>query len=73
MKAILWLVALGFGLSLRDGHPLMVIRFLTLSTPFISLANLVARSFSAILLALPYYVTLPLFVSTLVLTALVER
>jgi len=45
----------------------MVIRFVTLFTPFMSLASLVAMFFSAAFFALPYNVTTPLFVSTLVL------
>ncbi|MDO8723895.1 MAG: hypothetical protein Q7J31_16960, partial [Syntrophales bacterium] len=56
-----------------DSDYSMVIRFFTPFTPFTSLANLVARFNSAALLALPYNVTTPRFVSTLVLRALVER
>jgi hypothetical protein len=51
----------------------MVIRLSTPFTPFTSSASLVARFHSAALLALPYNVTLPLFVSTLMLMALVDR
>jgi len=51
----------------------MVIRFFTPFTPFTSLASLAARFDSAALLAFPYNVTTPLFVSTLVLRALVDR
>jgi len=47
-----------------DSDYLMVIRFFTPFTPFTSLASLAAGSNSATLLALPYNVTTPLFVST---------
>ena len=56
-----------------DSDYSMVIRLFTSFTPAMSLASLVARFNSAALLALPYKVTTPLFVSTLVFMALVER
>ena len=55
-----------------NSHYLMAIRFVTLFTPFTSLASLVAKLNSAALLAFPYKVTTPRFVSTVVLRALVE-
>jgi len=51
----------------------MIIRFVTLFTPFTSLAYLAARSFSAVFFALPANVTTPLFVVTEVRMALVEQ
>ena len=59
--------------SVPDSYYWIVIRFFTSFTPFMSFASLVARFFSAALLALPYNVTTPRFDSTLVLMALVER
>ena len=56
-----------------DSDYSMAIRFFTTFTPFTSLANLVAKSFSAAFFALPPNVTTPFSVVTEVLRALVER
>ena len=74
-KIVFYLIVIkGCLLSLvLDSDYSMVIRFFTPFTPFTSLASLVAKVTSAALLALPYNVTSPLFVSTLVLMALVDR